>query len=498
MNTIECPNCHHHFEITEDAYSVLLKQIHNEEFQKEIAKSEKQFENQKDSALALQKAELEKKFNDQLNSKSLEIEHIRQELEEKKNQETTKLQEKIATQEQALSNLKIELQNKEELTKSKTAQEYQEELKNRELEITKLKSQITLEKNNISKEYEDKLNAKNQEIANLNNEIKLAAAKNEITIQEQATKKDQEISKLRSEIEQAKNEYSLKEISLKNEFASTLKSKDELIEYYKDFKAKQSTKMIGESLEQHCHDEFNKLRPLFKNAYFEKDNDSHTGSKGDFIFRDYDDTGTEIVSIMFEMKNEADKTATKHKNEDFLKELDKDRHEKGCEYAVLVSLLEIDSDYYNNGIVDMSYKYPKMYVIRPQFFIPLITLIQSLATNTLEYKKELQVMQNQNLDISHFEDNMNAFKEGFGRNYRLASEKFQKAIAEIDKTIEHLQKTKESLLSSENNLRLANNKAEDLSIKSLTKNNPTMAEMFAKLKEKEEDTPLPENDYSTE
>ena len=241
--------------------------------------------------------------------------------------------------------------------------------------------------------------------------------------------------------------------------------------------------MIGESLEQHCNVEFNKLRPLFRNSYFEKDNDARTGSKGDFIFKDYDDEGTEIVSIMFEMKNEADETATKHKNEDFLKELDKDRNEKNCEYAVLVSLLEMDNDYYNDGIVDMSHRYPKMYVIRPQFFIPLITLIRGLAMNSLEYKKELQVIQNQNIDISHFEENMNNFKDAFGRNYRLASEKFKKAIEEIDKTIDHLQKTKEALLSSENNLRLANNKAEDLSIKKLTQNSETMAKMFEELKE---------------
>ena len=244
--------------------------------------------------------------------------------------------------------------------------------------------------------------------------------------------------------------------------------------------------MIGESLEAHCHTEFNKLRPLFSNAYFEKDNDAKTGSKGDFIFRDYDDEGTEIVSIMFEMKNEADETATKHKNEDFFKELDKDRKEKNCEYAVLVSLLEIDNEYYNSGIVDVSYKYEKMYVIRPQFFIPLITLIRGLAVNSLKYKKELEVIQNQNIDIRHFEDNMNSFKEAFGRNYRLASERFSKAIEEIDKTIDHLQKTKENLLKSVDNLRLANNKAEDLTIKKLTNGSETMAKMFEELKKEEE------------
>ncbi len=237
-------------------------------------------------------------------------------------------------------------------------------------------------------------------------------------------------------------------------------------------------------MEQHCFTEFNRYRPLFKNAYFEKDNDIKTGSKGDFIFRDFDDDGTEIVSIMFEMKNEADKTSSKHKNEDFLKELDKDRKEKKCEYAVLVSLLEVDSELYNGGIVDMSHKYDKMYVIRPQFFMSLITLIRSASLKSLEYKKELNVVRNQNIDISKFEDNMNQFKEGFARNYRLASTKFKKAIEEIDNTIDHLQKTKDALLSSENNLRLANNKAEDLTIKRLTKDSETMKKMFEKQKKK--------------
>lgn len=269
---------------------------------------------------------------------------------------------------------------------------------------------------------------------------------------------------------------------MKETYEEKLKDREEQIAYYRDFKAKQSTKMIGESLEVHCSNEFNKLRPLFSNAYFEKDNDARSGSKGDFIYRDYDDEGMEFVSVMFEMKNEADMTATKHKNEDFFKELDKDRREKKCEYAVLVSLLEIDNDYYNEGIVDVSHKYEKMYVIRPQFFIPLITLIRGMAMNSLKYKKELLMIQNQNIDISHFEDNLNTFKEGFARNYRLASDKFKKAIDEIDKTIDHLQKTKEALLSSENNLRLANNKADDLTIQRLTKGNETMKKLFSETK----------------
>jgi hypothetical protein len=292
---------------------------------------------------------------------------------------------------------------------------------------------------------------------------------------------------LSNELDLAKKEQLLKEQNIKETHAAELKLKDEQIAYYKDFKAKQSTKMVGESLEQHCEIEFNKLRATgFQNAYFEKDNDARSGSKGDFIFREYSPDGVEFISIMFEMKNQNETTATKHKNEDFFKELDKDRREKNCEYAVLVSLLEEDSELYNSGIVDVSYKYEKMYVIRPQFFIPLITLLRNAALNSIQYREQLAVIKNQNIDITHFEEEMNDFKDKFGRNYRLASEKFQKAIDEIDKTIDHLQKTKDALLSSENNLRLANNKAEELSIKRLTKNNPTMQQKFAELKAYEE------------
>ena len=273
-----------------------------------------------------------------------------------------------------------------------------------------------------------------------------------------------------------------KEIALKEKYEGAIKLKDEQIEQLKDFKSKQSTKMVGESLEQYCNDEFNKIRATaFPNAYFEKDNDARTGSKGDFIFKDFEDN-VETVSIMFEMKNEMDTTATKHKNEDFFKELDKDRKEKGCEYAVLVSLLEADSEFYNNGIVDVSFRYPKMYVIRPQFFIPMITLLKNASLKALEAKKELVLAREQNIDITHFEENIEAFKTSFARNYELASKKFQNAIDEIDKTIDHLQKTKEALLSSENNLRLANNKADDLTIKRLTRGNPTMKAKFDELK----------------
>ncbi|MBQ7802424.1 DUF2130 domain-containing protein [Candidatus Saccharibacteria bacterium] len=295
---------------------------------------------------------------------------------------------------------------------------------------------------------------------------------------------EKNVSKLESELKIKEIESKTKEASAREKYESVIKFKDEEIERLKDLKAKLSTKMVGETLEQHCENEFNRLRATaFRNAYFEKDNEvsKSTGSKGDFIFRETDENGVEIISIMFEMKNENETTASKHKNEDFLKELDKDRREKNCEYAVLVSLLEADSELYNAGIVDVSHRFEKMYVIRPQFFIPIITLLRNAALNSLDYKRQLVEVKNQNLDITRFEEDMNAFKAAFSRNYQLASDKFRKAIEEIDKTIDHLQKTKEALLSSENNLRLANNKADDLSIKKLTRNNPTMAEKFAAL-----------------
>jgi len=292
--------------------------------------------------------------------------------------------------------------------------------------------------------------------------------------------KEKAIVNLRSELQQAEFAKKLSEQSLKGDFERQLKQKQEQIEFYKDLKARASTKMLGETLEQHCEIEFNKIRSTaFKNAYFEKDNDVKTGSKGDFVFKDFEEDGTEVISIMFEMKNEMDTTATKHKNEDFLKELDKDRLEKGCEYAVLVSLLEIESDLYNQGIVDLSYRFPKMYVIRPQFFIPIITMLRNAALNATQIKRQLSEIKSQNLDISSFEDNLNEFKTKFANNYRLASEKFIRTVEEIDKTIDHLIKTKESLLSSENNLRLANNKAEDLTIKKLARNSPTMQRAFS-------------------
>ena len=326
---------------------------------------------------------------------------------------------------------------------------------------------------------------KDREIAELRAQLigaetakKLAVAEAVQSQERVIVEKNNEILSLNSQLSLQQSATEMRITGIEKQHEAEMKMKEEQIAYYRDFKARQSTKMIGESLEQHCMNAFNQIRmTAFPNAYFEKDNDARTGSKGDFIFRESQD-GVEFLSIMFEMKNEGDTTATKHKNEDFFKELDKDRREKGCEYAVLVSLLESDSEYYNTGIVDVSYRYPKMYVIRPQFFITLITLLRNAAMNSLQYQKQLQVVQNQQIDLTNFEANMQAFKDDFGRNYRLASERFATAIEEIDKTIDHLTKTKQALLSSENNLRIANNKAENLSVKRLTKNAPSVRKML--------------------
>ena len=375
--------------------------------------------------------------------------------------------------------------------------EFNKELKRREAELAeKTENDVKIARMEQEKVSLEELRKKDLRISEMDKEIETLKARldgaeteRRLAVTEALGEKEKElaekalsITELEGKLESKAQESELREKSIREKYESELKMKDEQIEYYKDFKARQSTKMVGESLEQHCQNQFNSIRmTAFPKAYFEKDNDARTGSKGDFIFRESSDDGTEFISIMFEMKNEMDETATKHKNEDFFKELDKDRREKNCEYAVLVSMLEADNEFYNNGIVDVSYRYEKMYVIRPQFFIPIITLLRNAALNSLKYQKELQVVKNQQLDILHFEENMNAFKDAFGRNYRLASEKFTKAIEEIDKTIQHLQKTKEALLSSENNLRLANNKAEDLSIKKLTKDAPSVRAMFDEL-----------------
>ena len=369
-------------------------------------------------------------------------------------------------------------------------EEFSKELESRQIQFESEKNNaLQIAKFEAEKELNEKLGKKEAEITELKNKIASFNKDKEIEItklladkQAELTEKESKIAKLNNDITLTEKECQLREQTIKDKYEERLRFKDEEIERYKDFKAKLSTKMLGETLEQHCELSFEQLRATgFKSAYFGKDNDAKTGSKGDYIYRDYDLNGNELISIMFEMKNEADTTSTKKKNTDFLKELNKDRTEKKCEYAVLVSMLEPESELFNGGIVDMSHYYEKMYVIRPQFFIPMITILRNAALNSLEYKQELELVRSQNIDVSNFEAAMNDFKDKFSKNYELASKKFKTAIEEIDKTIDHLQKTKEALLSSENNLRLANNKAEDLSIKKLTKNNPTMQAKFEAL-----------------
>ena len=369
--------------------------------------------------------------------------------------------------------------------------EFEKELKEKSAQLVKEKNQeLQLLQMKMNSEKEKAVFDILQEVERLKAKVstfdkdKALALNEALSIQkEEIALKEQEILKLKGALNDAQKDSLLREKSLKENFEVQLKAKDEAISFYKDLKTKMSTKMVGETLEQHCEIEFNKLRSTaFPNAYFEKDNDSKSGSKGDYIFKESTEDGIEFISIMFEMKNEMSTTATKHKNEDFFKELDKDRVEKGCEYAVLVSLLEADNELYNTGIVDVSHKYPKMYVIRPQFFISMISLLRNAALNSVQYRKQVAEFKNQNIDISKFEDEMNDFKDKFARNFQLASDKFRKAIEEIDKTIDHLQKTKDALLSSENNLRLANNKAQDLTVKRLTRNNPTMKQKFDELK----------------
>jgi len=376
--------------------------------------------------------------------------------------------------------LEERLKNVTELATAKAENNLKDDLAKKEAEIADLKTRAMA---TVSK--------KDAEIAELKAKIetatKMTETEKKLAVNEAVTKVEKERDQLASDLKAKDVEQKLLETSLREKFAAELKSKDEMIAYYKDMKARMSTKMVGETLEQHCEIEFERLRATgFQRAEFGKDNDARTGSKGDYIYRECDENGNELISIMFEMKNENDETATKHKNEDFLKELDKDRNEKKCEYAVLVSMLEAESELYNSGIVDKSHRYPKMYVIRPQFFIPMITILRNAAQNAMEYKSELALVKAQNIDVAGFEERIEEFKEGFARNYNLASKKFKTAIEEIDKTIDHLQKTKENLLSSENNLRLANNKAEDLTIKRLTRGNPTMRDKFAELKAAEQ------------
>ncbi len=383
------------------------------------------------------------------------------------------------------------IHEREALLEANSKNALQAETMKKDAEIAELKAKIeaaeretAFAEEKIRNELQLEVNKKEIEIANLTSQIEAEGIAKKLAVTEAVSQLEKERDSLQNELKAKDTERQLHEANLKDRYAAELKTKDEMIAYYKDMKARLSTKMVGETLEQHCETQFNQIRATaFPTAYFEKDNDAKTGSKGDYIYREKDAEGNEIVSIMFEMKNEGDETSTKKRNEDFLKELDKDRNEKHCEYAVLVSLLEGDSELYNSGIVDKSHRFPKMYVIRPQFFIPMITVLRNAALNSLKYKQELAQVKNQSIDITHFEENLEAFKSGFARNYDLASRKFKTAIEEIDKTIDHLQKTKEALLSSDNNLRLANNKAEDLTIKRLTRGNPTMTEKFAELEE---------------
>lgn len=438
MNEIKCPHCQTVFTIDENSYADIVSQVRNKEFAEDVHKqlefAKKQFETEK--ALA---KEQEKRLYDE---------------------ERANFEQKILSLELALKNADV----KEEKNVQEALHQKEKEFNALQAELDQLKQQLQFKEVELSQKFQEDLHAKERTILEL--------------------KQEKELQQKEQEVQQTalKEKYELELRSKKDQFELELKAKDEAIAFYKDFKAKQSTKMVGESLEQHCEIEFNRLRmTAFPRAEFGKDNDAKTGSKGDYIYREYDENGIEILSIMFEMKNENDETATKKKNEHFFKELDKDRHEKQCEYAILVSLLEADNELYNTGIVDVSYQYPKMYVVRPQFFIPIITLLRNAALNSLQYKQELALMRDQHIDITHFEEDLETFKKGFARNYELASKKFQTAIDEIDKTIKSLEKTKAALLSSENNLRLANNKAEDLTVKKLVKNNPTMKQRFEEI-----------------
>ena len=431
MNEIKCPECGKVFQIDETSYDSIVKQIRDHEFEKEIEIREKSFQSDKESAVKLAEANTKENLNEEISKLKLEISSLQN---------------------------KVEIADKEKESAIQTA-------------VTKVENELN-----------NKINTLEMDNNNLKNDLKLKESESKLTIEKALSEKDKTIDSLNNKIELSKKEFELTEKNNKESFQLELKKKDEMIEYYKDMKAKFSTKMVGESLEQYCDKAFNEIRTLFPNCEFGKDNDARTGSKGDFIFRDFDDEGNEVISIMFEMKNQNEETASKHKNTDFLKELDKDRKEKNCEYAVLVSLLELDNDLYNGGITDVSHIYPKMYIVRPQSFISIITLLRSAALKSIDIKKQLLIAQRTSVDITNFEDNLNEFKEGFARNYRLASDNFNKAIDEIDKTIDHLNKVRDSLVKSDNNLRLANKKSEDLSIKRLTSNAPSVREAFDNLK----------------
>lgn len=460
MKDIICPHCNKAFKVDEAGYADILKQVRDSEFEQQLHDRLELAEKEKLNAVELAKEKAAGEMQKAAASKDTEIQELKARLD--KGEETRKLAvaEAMAAVEKERDKLANELaQAKQDtltasqLAELKRTKDLQEAAANKDAEIQKLKA--TLESNEL-----------NQKLA----------------IKEALDVVQKERDTLQNNLHQVELQKKLAEQSLKERYETQIKDRDDAIERLRDMKARLSTKMVGETLEQHCETEFNRLRATaFTKAYFEKDNDAKSGSKGDYIFKDADDDGNEVVSIMFEMKNESDTTATKKKNEDFLKELDKDRTEKGCEYAVLVSLLEPDSELYNSGIVDVSHRYPKMYIIRPQFFIPMITLLRNAAMNSLQYKAELALVKSQSIDVTEFEDKLEKFKDGFARNYDLAGKKFQTAIDEIDKSISHLQKTKEALLGTDRNLRLANDKAQDVTIKKLTRGNPTMQAKFDEL-----------------
>lgn len=461
MQEIRCPKCNEVFQVDDSGYSQIVQQVRDKEFEKEAARRAEELEKAKNSELKILEMEYEKKLESALSEKS----------------------DDITDKEKRITELEARLKSIESEKQLAVANAVSEREKRFNEESSKAQKTIS-DKESLIKQLELQL----QQAQSLQ-QAALDKAKSENALA--LEKKQNEINELNSQLKNKDSEAALKCKTIEEKYAIELKNKDELIEQYKDFKARLSTKMVGETLEQHCLTQFNSLRmSAFPNAYFEKDNDARSGSKGDFIFRESSEDGIEFISIMFEMKNEMDTTATKHKNEDFFKELDKDRNEKGCEYAVLVSMLEADNEFYNAGIVDVSYKYPKMYVIRPQFFIPLISLLRNAARNSLEYKRELAMAKAQQVDLTNFEKNITEFKTAFAKNYNDASNRFKDAITGIDATIDKLGKIKQALLLSEDHLRLANKKAEEqLTIKKLTKNAPSIKEEFARLAS--EQTALP-------
>lgn len=461
MHEIICPHCQKAFKIDEAGYADILKQVRDSEFEEQLHERLELAEKEKLNAVELAKQKASSDMQKAGAAKDAQIQQLQAKLD------AVEVEQKLAVSEALKA---IEKERDQLATALKQAQQENEAAAN-------------LARANYANQLQETAAQKDREIQELKAMLEARELAQKHAITEAVTAAEKERDRLQSDLERAQLEKQLAEKSLHEKYEVQIKDRDDMIERLRDMKARLSTKMVGETLEQHCETEFNRIRATaFPRAYFEKDNDVRTGSKGDFIFRDLDESGTEIVSIMFEMKNESDGTATKKKNEDFLKELDKDRNEKNCEYAVLVSLLEPDNELYNTGIVDKSHRFEKMYVVRPQFFIPIITLLRNAAQNTVKYKNELALIREQNIDITNFENELDTFKAGFARNYELASKKFKTAIAEIDKTIDHLQKTKDALLGSENNLRLANNKADDLSVKKLTRKNPTMAAKFDELK----------------